>query len=185
MERVAIVGNSGSGKTTLGRRLSALLDAPLTELDAIKHQPGWTEIPREEFRARVASAVAGARWVVDGNYDEVRDLVWARADTVVWLDLDRRVVMWRLLTRTLGRWVRRAELWNGNRERARDWLSWNPDRSVIRWAWVQHGAYRERYEAAFADPSHAGMRRVRLRSTAQVDAFLAPGRAPRPASRSR
>ena len=55
------------------------------------HQAGWVPLPREEFRRRVGAVVAGERWVIDGNYtNQVKDLVWARADTVVWLDLPRR-----------------------------------------------------------------------------------------------
>jgi hypothetical protein len=37
------------------------------------------------FRGRVASVVATERWVIDGNYSKVRDLVWGRAEDVVWL----------------------------------------------------------------------------------------------------
>ncbi len=45
-----MVGTSGSGKTTVGRALAARLGLPFVELDAIFHQPGWTELPREDFR---------------------------------------------------------------------------------------------------------------------------------------
>lgn len=87
--RVSVVGNSGSGKSTLGRALAARLGVPYVELDAIFHLPAWTELPRDEFRKQVGALAAGDAWVIDGNYLAVRDLVWARADTVVWIDLLR------------------------------------------------------------------------------------------------
>ena len=46
-------GYLGAGKTTLARRLAAALEVPHVELDAIFHQPGWTELPVEEFPERV------------------------------------------------------------------------------------------------------------------------------------
>ena len=52
-----MVGTSGSGKTTVGRALAARLDIPFIELDSIFHQPGWTELPEEEFRERYADAM--------------------------------------------------------------------------------------------------------------------------------
>ena len=178
MERVTIVGNSGSGKSTLGRRLAARLGAPWLELDGVQHQPGWTPIPVDEMRRRVADFTAGERWVVDGNYSRVRDIVWARADTVVWLDLPRRLVMWRVTRRTVGRWVRRTELWNGNRERARDMLSWDPERSVIRWAWWKHHEYRRMYLQAREDATWQHLRFVHLRSPRDVSRWLATVTAP-------
>ncbi|HET8657654.1 MAG TPA: hypothetical protein VFM55_01495 [Micromonosporaceae bacterium] len=124
MRRVAVVGNSGSGKTVLGRALAGQLAVPFVELDAIYHQPGWQTLPAPELRRRVEALVAGDGWVMDGNYSAVRDLVWARADTVVYFDLPRRVVMRQVILRTLGRLVTRAELWNGSAPaptRARCW----------------------------------------------------------------
>ncbi len=107
MERVSVVGNSGSGKTTLAAQIAAGLGVPHLELDAVFHQPGWTELPLEEFRAKVGEVVATERWVVDGNYTAVQDLVWARADTVVWLDYPRLLVMRQIVGRTLRRLVTR------------------------------------------------------------------------------
>ena len=168
-----MVGNSGSGKSTLARALAARLALPCVELDAIFHQPGWTELPVEEFRAQAAEAAAGDAWVIDGNYTAVRDLVWARADSVVWIDLPRPEVMRRVVTRTVRRALRRQELWNGNREPWSNFLTLDPERSIIMWAWTQHAKYRARYEAAMADPAWAHLRFIRLRSPADVRTFLA------------
>ena len=172
MQRVSVVGNSGSGKSTLGVALAARLGVPYVELDSIFHQPGWTELPREEFRARVETLAAGDTWVIDGNYAAVRDLVWARADTVVWIDLPRPLVMRRIIFRTLRRAVLRRELWNGNREPLSNWLTLDPERSIIMWSWTQHAKYRARYGEALIDPVWAHLRFVRLRSPAQIRAFL-------------
>jgi adenylate kinase family enzyme len=172
VERVSVVGNSGSGKSTLGRKLGAALDAPHVELDGIFHQPGWTELPTEEFRERVSAIVAGDRWVVDGNYSHVRDLVWDRADTVVWLTLPRWLVFGRLLRRTVMRGIRRTELWNGNREQLRNLLSRDPMQSIVLYSLRNHKGSIERYERRLADPARAHLDVVRLRSPAEVRRFL-------------
>ncbi|MBX3283874.1 MAG: adenylate kinase [Actinobacteria bacterium] len=171
-----MVGISGAGKSTLARRLATRSDVPLLELDAVHHLPGWEPIGAEAFRAEVGRFVEQERWVVDGNYGAVvPDLVWGRADVVVWLDLPRRTVVRRVTWRSIGRVLRREELWNGNRETLRSVLSPDPKRSVVRWAWVGHGPLRERYEAAMAEAGERadGPRWVRLRSPADVDRYLA------------
>ena len=171
--RVSVVGNSGSGKTRLARALGARLGAPTLELDAIFHLPGWRELPTDEFRAEVARFCAGEHWVVDGNYHAVRDVVWARADTVVWLDLPRRLVMRQVVTRSVGRAALRRELWNGNRESLRNLVARDPERSIVRWAWTRHDVYRQRYEAASRDPGNAHLAFVRLGNRREIDDFLA------------
>jgi adenylate kinase family enzyme len=144
---VLVVGASGAGKSTLASALSRRSDVPLLELDSLFHQPGWQELELTEFRSRVADFVAGDAWVVDGNYARVRDLVLARADTVVWLRMPRGLVMRQVIRRTAGRLVRRQELWNGNRESLRNVLSLDPERSIVAWAWQMHGKYDGEYSA--------------------------------------
>lgn len=172
MRRVAVVGNSGSGKTTTSRILARTLCAPLIELDAIYHQPGWQPLPVEQFRRRVDQLTPARGWVVDGNYSAVRDLVWPRADTVVWLDPPRRTVMWRLLRRTVRRTVTRQVLWNTNREPMAGMFRIDPEKSIIRWAWTRHQVYRERYAALSTDPAYAHLTVIRIRSQEDLARLL-------------
>ncbi len=143
------------------------------ELDSIYHQPGWTPLAADEFRARVAAATESPRWVVDGNYSVVHEVVWGKADTVVWFDLPYATVLARTIRRTVRRTATREELWNGNREPFSNLWSVDPEKSIIAWAATRHGVYRRRYEEAERDQRWAHLRFVRLRSQAEADGFLA------------
>ena len=172
MQRVWVVGNSGSGKTTLAGALASRLGAPHVELDSIYHQPGWTPLPDEEFRSRAGAALSGDSWVADGNYHLLADFV-GLADTVVWIDLPRSVVMRRLFRRTLVRGLFRKELWNGNRETLKNFVRLDPEKSILRWAWTRHSFYRQRYEeAASGGGAWEGLAVVRLRTPAEVRRFV-------------
>lgn len=168
-----MVGVSGSGKSTLGRQLADRLGLPFLELDAVFHQPGWVPLPDDQFRSRVADLALADGWVIDGNYSAVLPLVWARADTVVWLDPPRRTFMRRLIWRSLIRVVRRTELWNGNTERWRYLLTVDQEESVISWAWHRYPVYRQRYTAAAADPANAHLAFHRITGRAEADRLLA------------
>ena len=59
--------------------------------------------------------------------------------------------MQQVIRRSVGRAITRRELWNGNREQAREWLN---AEHPIRWAWAQHGRKRVEYEARFLEPQY-------------------------------
>jgi hypothetical protein len=80
--------------------------------------------------------------------------------------------MRRVIGRTLRRAALRQELWNGNREPWSNWLTFDPERSIIMWSWTQHATYRARYAEAMADRAWGHLRFVRLGSPAEVRAFL-------------
>ena len=173
MRRVSVVGNSGSGKSTLARELAAVLGVPYLELDRVYHQPGWQPLPAQEFRRIATTRASEDAWVIDGNYSAVRPVIWAAADTVVWLDLPRRTVLRQVTWRTLRRGITREELWNGNREPLANFLSWVPEKSVISWSWHHHATYRARYGAAMTDPAFRHLTFIRLTSRRDVARFLA------------
>ena len=179
MKRIHVVGTSGSGKTTVSAALSLSLGIPHVELDALHWLPGWVERDDAELRALVGEAVAGDAWVVDGNYGgPVRDLVWSRADTIVWLDLTKAAVMAQVTRRTFERWWTGEVLWGGNRESLR--MSLLSRDSILLWAWSTHGRRRAEYGELLRN---VPQRVVHLRSRAEVDAWLA-GLDPRRRERS-
>jgi adenylate kinase family enzyme len=171
MNRVLISGISGSGKTTLAVAVSAVLGLPRFELDALHHGPGW--VKRQDFETDVDTFSAGPRWVTEDQYHTaLGDLLWQRADTVVWLDLPRRTVMQRVVRRSVGRAVTRRELWNGNRESIRNWL--DPEHP-IRWAWSQHE--RRRRDTAGRIVRHPQLTVIRLHSGRDARRWLREFRA--------
>src|SRR5689334_16352782 len=140
--RIAVVGTSGSGKSTLAKRLAAALGIPYIEIDAINWQAGFRDLNThdpEEFKRRIAAAVAADAWVTDGNYGaNAGPLILGRATHLVWLDYERPVVMRRVIWRSLVRAIDRKELWpgTGNRE---SFVQWFRDKDhPIRWAWRTH-----------------------------------------------
>ena len=164
--RVLVSGISGAGKTTLARALGERWGLPAHELDALHHGPGW--VPRPEFAADVRRFAAGDRWITEDQYHGVLgDLLWERADTVIWLDLPRRTIMWRVIRRTVTRLVLRTELWNGNRERLLDLA--RPSHP-IRWAWSRaESRSRETAKRAARFPR---VTVVRLRTSGEARRWL-------------
>ncbi|MGH9831601.1 MAG: adenylate kinase [Blastocatellia bacterium] len=171
MQRISVVGTSGSGKTTFAARLAGILRVPHIELDALHWEADWVEAPAEVFRSRVREAVSADRWVVDGNYSKrARDLVWERADTVVWLDYSFPVIFSRVVRRTFRRLVLREECCNGNREK---WsLTFSRD-SIILWALQTYKRHRADYPPLLRLLEQEGVRTITLRSPKEADRWLA------------
>lgn len=174
MQRVAVVGSSGSGKTTVASAIAAALSIPHLELDSVFHQPNWRELPSDVFQDTVRSFTDRDSWIIDGNYTRhgIADIVWPRADTIVWLDLSRSQTMRRIVPRTLRRIARSEELWNGNCERWTKLVDPRPEENVILWAWTRHPTVRREYATRFAAARGSHVTLVRLRTRAEIDEFV-------------
>jgi len=85
-KRIAVVGATGNGKSLLAEKLARRFDLDYIELDALYWKPGWVESGNEEFRSRVDAATRAPAWAIAGNYGKVRDIIWPRAEAVIWLD---------------------------------------------------------------------------------------------------
>ena len=173
LDRVVVVGTSGSGKTTLARTLATLLDAKHIEIDALHWKPNWVERPREELRAAAAEAVTAERWVADGNYGSIRDIMWGRATTVVWLNYPFHIVLRRILSRTIRRIVSREVLYSQNRETF--YKSFLTRDSIILWVFRTYRSNRRRYRELFAERPFPGLEMVEFRSPVLVGGVWGSG----------
>ena len=177
LQRIAIVGNSGAGKTTLARSLGSRLGLVHIELDGLFWQANWTPLSREAMRAGVDQALSGTtKWVTDGNYLSAgtHEVVWSRADTLIWLDLPLYVVLLRLLRRTALRVFTRQELWNGNKENVWAHLRfWDWNENLFVHCVRTHFRRRRLFPAILAHPDNAHLVVLRFRSVSEVDSWMA------------
>ena len=168
--RIVVVGTTGSGKTTLAGELARRLEVPHVELDALHWEPSWTEAPTDLFRERVTRALSGEAWVTDGNYSAVRDIVWSRADTIVWLDYSLPTILYRLTRRTFRRIFTREELWSGNKERVlTQFLSRD---SIFLWAFKTYRRRRREYPELLSSPEYTHLHLIHLHAPHQERRFL-------------
>ena len=100
VQRIVILGGAGSGKSTLARALRSRLDLPVVHLDRLYYGPAWTPVGAEVFRKRVAEALAGERWVVEGTYPDAGSVSLPRADLVLWLERPALLRLWRAWRKT-------------------------------------------------------------------------------------
>ena len=172
-ERILILGRTGSGKTTLARQLSVALGVPHVELDSLYFGADFSRAPLSLLRDRTSAAIAGDRWVTDGNKRVVRDLVWPWADTIIWLDYPAHVSLWRLAkrarTRTstlsaqAARTGRRTELPKQLLAAAKGVLT----------ALRSHRGQRREYPRMFAQPANQHLAVARLRSPRATRQWMA------------
>jgi energy-coupling factor transporter ATP-binding protein EcfA2 len=173
-ERILVLGRTGSGKTTLARQLSAALSVEHVELDALYFGPDFTTVPLHVLRQRTGQAIGGDRWVTDGNKRAVRDLVWPRADTVVWLDYPLAVCLWRLGKRAVGR-TSALKVQASGRGTGRSGLARALAAAAkgVLTALRSHRGQRRRYPEMFAQPQNSHLAVVRLRSPRETRQWLA------------
>jgi len=143
-------------------------------MDAVRHRDGWDSVGSEEFTRIVTDISSADRWVIDGGYTNLgtRELVWPRADTVVWLDPPRWLATARVLRRTLWRMITRERLWGSVTEARSNLYSLDPLKNIIVWTWTQHAGVRQKYEQASVDGSWAHATVHRLRTRSEVSAYL-------------
>ncbi|MFT4758800.1 MAG: adenylate kinase family enzyme [Paraglaciecola sp.] len=118
MQKIMVIGSCGAGKSTLSKQIGELKKLPVIHLDLLYWKPNWIESTKEEFAAKQVVALAGKKWVIDGNYGGTMEVRLKRADAIVWLDLSIPLCFFRVLKRTLTNYGKtRSDMGEGCPER--------------------------------------------------------------------
>jgi adenylate kinase family enzyme len=168
--RLCVIGTTGSGKSTMAGELSRRLCIPRLEIDSVYWLPGWKERDRQVTRQVLEEFTRAEAWVVDGNYRWLRDIIWPKAEALVWLDYPLSVVMWHLWHRTWQRVLSRELLWGTNQERLVEQF-FSKD-SLFLWALKTYGRHKKEYSRLPLLPDQAHLKVYRLRTTSEANAWL-------------
>ena len=171
-QRIVIVGTTSSGKSTLANRLAKIISADFIELDALHWEPNWVEAPDEIFRERVERATNSQIWVVAGNYSIVRDVIWQKAEAIIWLDYSFHIVFWRLLTRTIRRSVTKEKLFADNVESFWTHLKLWSEESLFNWLFKTYWRRKRDYPILFASPEYAHLKVIRFKHPKETEDWL-------------
>jgi hypothetical protein len=166
VERVAILGCAGAGKTRAALLVAERTGLPVVHLDVLFWRAGWVAAEETEAQAALVAVADAPRWIIEGSFvRDGSDQRFARADTVIFLDVGR----WRCLGRVLRRLVR-------DRGRRRADLPPAARRPSRRISCAGSGATR----AWIAPPCSSSSRRSS--SAASASTGSAPGRTSTPSS---
>ncbi|TPN89603.1 AAA family ATPase [Mesorhizobium sp. CU2] len=141
-DRICILGPSNSGKSTLANAIARKRGLEAVHLDLLFHLPNtdWVQRPKAEFIALHDAAIAGERWVMDGNYSVCMPQRFKRATGLILLDVSTPASLLRYFRRTLFETGRVGALEGG-----RDSVKWD----MIRHIAVTTPRNRQRYRTMF------------------------------------
>lgn len=161
MQRISIIGTSGSGKTTLARQIAQITAIPHIELDNLRWERDWKLVSQDIWCDRISQALSGESWVADGNCSQIHNIIWSRADTVIWLDYSLTVILQRLLWRTLRRVITQEAVCNGNYETLKNTFSRD---SIILWAIQTYRRRQQEYPILLSKPEYSHVKVIHLQS---------------------
>lgn len=167
MRRVLVIGPGGAGKSTFATRLGEQLQIEVKHLDRYYWQPGWVKPAPDEWLKTVESLVSEESWIIDGNYSGTLDLRLKSCDTIIFLDLNRFVCMWRILKRLFRyRQETRPDMAEGCYEKI--------DLEFVSWVWNYSRRSRPKVIRLISECAET-KQIVWLNSRAEVEKFLASG----------
>ena len=163
MKKVLVIGSGGAGKSTFAKRLGDALKIEVIHLDQIYWKPNWVKTEKDEWEEIVKKLTARESWIMDGNFGGTREMRIRACDTIIFLDIPRRVCLYRILKRVaIYHGKTRPDMAVGCVEKF--------DPEFILWVWN----YPNRSRRVVLDQLErfAEKNSIVLRSTREADVFL-------------
>ncbi len=101
MNKILIIGIPGSGKSTFANKLGKELNREIIHLDKFYYKSNWVAVQKDEWSAIVKNLLSREEWIMDGNYRGTFDSRIPAADTVVFLNFNKILCIYRAFTRSL------------------------------------------------------------------------------------
>lgn len=142
MKKIAIVGCPASGKTSLAKKIAPILNIPVYHLDQL-FWGGDTKVSDEEFMEKQMVILKREKWITEGDfrYSKSYDIRLAEADTIIFFNLSRALVFYRLIKRFICFFNKpRPDLGNN--------CKFHIDRNLLKYIWnyPMSDAHIERYK---------------------------------------
>ncbi|MGH2497346.1 MAG: AAA family ATPase [Ktedonobacteraceae bacterium] len=99
MKKTAIIGPAGAGKTTLAKNLSKELNIKVYHLDRLFWKSGWQSINGATRIDVMESVIRENQWIIEGMYIDSSVPRLNEADTIIFLDTNVFVCLWRVIKR--------------------------------------------------------------------------------------
>ena len=100
--KIYIIGASGSGKTTLAKKISKILKIKYFDLDNIYWKIKFTTCNTEEHRNKEFNKIIKNKdWIIEGVYTKWNKKALEKADTIIWLNINKYKIIFRLIKREL------------------------------------------------------------------------------------
>lgn len=162
-KHIVIIGTTSSGKSTLAKQIADMFNFKYIDLDALHWEPNWQEAPLDVLRERVKAATQAPAWVIAGNYHSVRDIIWPKAEAIIWLDYSFWKIFWQLARRTFTRWWTQELLWGTNRENL--WTHfklWSQD-SLFHWLFKTYWKRKMEYPILLGLPEYRHLKLIHFK----------------------
>jgi len=170
MKKIVIIGTSSSGKTTLGKYISNKMNIPHKELDEFYWEANWTGAEASVFRNRVDEFTKNETWVVDGNFGQIRDLLWKKANTIIWLDYPIHIILKQFLRRSIIRSIKKEKLWNNNTETFRNNIF--SSNSLLIWIFKTYRSNKQEFAELMKSNKYSHLKFIRLEHPNETEQFL-------------
>lgn len=167
IQRVAIFGNAGGGKSTLAQHLADVTQLPLISVDRIRFTAKGL-VPEDIYVALHEEFIRGERWIIEGHGSTYSSFSrFAKADTLVYVDLPLIRHLWWITKRLLKGLIRTPKGWPDGSPL---WASTLSSFKVVNLC-ERHLA--PRYRQLVKSEAEAGVKRVHhLRSRYDIRSFL-------------
>ena len=164
MKKFLVIGSGGAGKSTFSKRLSEVFGIEVIHLDQLYWKPNWVKTPKDEWEKIVEGLLKDDSWIMDGNFGGTREMRMRASDTIIFLDIPRRICLYRILKRSIiygGK--TRPDMAEGCNERC--------DLEFVLWVWNYPNRAKPRIDAVLKEFQDEKMI-IRLSSKKEVERFL-------------